>query len=87
MSEGPKLVELKTRTSDINDSVIDVLSDLLERAKAGEFSSVAIAYIRTADGLAGRYRSATTIAPAMIGAISIMLQDYVAEAIEVGLDG
>jgi hypothetical protein len=44
-----KVVEIKTRPAAIHESVVDRLEEALERARAGEVASVALAFV-SSDG-------------------------------------
>lgn len=65
------VVELKTRSDEVNQSVVETLESALEAAKQGKLVAVAIAGVMP-DGSAFTSGSASDCMPGLLGALSIM---------------
>ena len=65
-----KIVELKTRPREVNQSIIEVLEAVLQEAREGCVAEVAIALVRP-NGAANTSWSETDNAAALVGAITL----------------
>lgn len=76
------VLEFKSRPKIVNESCVETLQDWLEKAKAGEVVTVAIAGI-TGDGASLTQWSEIDHVQALLGAITILEAKVVREVIEV----
>lgn len=67
---------LKLVTEDCDNDTIEVLEELLNRAKSGEIINIACAYVFK-DGSTGSKRSDTNCSAIMMGAIEVLKHRFV----------
>jgi hypothetical protein len=67
---------LKTAADHCNESVIERLNHVLERAKAGEVVAVGIAYVLHSGAISTTWSSSEPAAP-LLGAIALLQHEFI----------
>jgi len=63
---------LETFRDEVNQAVVDILEEALDRAKRGELAGVAIASVKSDKMTASTVFAKTDSLPALIGAVAIL---------------